>query len=236
MSDFLGNFFLYILKTVVLVEIYIITKNGTLLHKYNIINSDQTQRDQLIGGFLTALNGFAQEIGFPQGVSLIRSGNLEARFSVGEHVFSVLMINYSMPLGYMVEPILSGMAEEITTNFEEKFLNQLQACEEKRVYKTADFEAFKTIIDDLIDKYGAETLELYQKLILIEGIYAKIPQKWIVPLMESISNGENILDRLYSKIPQIYHKQLSRAIRKVNLENRPIWEIFAVPTVEQGNN
>jgi len=217
----------------VLVEIYIITKTGTLLHKYDIINSDQTNRDQLIGGFLTALNGFAQEIGFPEGVSLIRSGSLEARFSPGNYVFSVLMINYSMPLGYMIEPILSGMAQEITEKFEELYENELHKGEEKRVYRTADFEAFKPNIDNLIDKYGSETLELYQKLILIEGIYAKIPQKWIVPLMEKISGGVNILDILFTSIPEIYHRQLTRVIRKVNLENRPIWEIFAVPLIEQ---
>lgn len=216
-----------------LVEIYIITKTGTLLHKYDIINSDQNNRDQLIGGFLTALNGFAQEIGFPEGVSLIRSGNLEARFSPGIYVFSVLMINYSMPLGYMIEPILSGMAKEITELFEAAYESELISGEKKRIYRASEFESFRTTIDNLIDKYGSETLELYQKLILIEGIYAKIPQKWIVPLMERISLGENILEKLFNSIPEIYHRQLLKVVKKVNLENRPIWEIFAIPLLNE---
>ncbi|WP_457558128.1 hypothetical protein [Candidatus Harpocratesius sp.] len=216
-----------------LVEIYIITKTGTLLHKYDIINSDQNNRDQLIGGFLTALNGFAQEIGFPEGVSLIRSGNLEARFSPGTHVFSVLMINYSMPLGYMVEPILSGMAKEITELFETAYEKELISGEKKRIYRASEFESFRTTIDNIIDKFGSETIELYQKLILIEGIYAKIPQKWVVPLMERISLGENILEELFRSIPEIYHRQLLKVIKKVNLENRPIWEIFAIPLLNE---
>lgn len=217
----------------VLVEIYIITKTGTLLHKYDLINEEQSNRDQLVGGFLTALNGFAQEIGFPEGVSLIRSGNLEARFNAGDYVFSVLMINYLMPLGYMIEPVLSGLAKEITALFESQYKDQLVTGETSRVYRASDFEAFRKYIDKLIDKYGEETLELYQKLILIEGIYAKIPQKWIMPLMEKISQGENILEQLASSIPEIYHTQMSKVIKKVNIENRPILEIFALPILTE---
>ncbi len=213
----------------VLVEIYIITKNGTLLHKYNLLDSEQSDKDQLVGGFLTALNGFASEIGFPAGVSLIRSGNLEARFSPGTYVFSVLMIDYFMPLSYMIEPILSGLAREMTEIFENMYQDDLILGETRRIYRAGDFEGFRKEIDRLIDKYGDETNELYQKLILIEGIYAKVPQKWIIPLMEKISNGENILGQLTNEIPEIYHNQMRKVIRKVNIENKPILDIFALP-------
>ncbi|MHA1519951.1 MAG: hypothetical protein ACTSRK_07180 [Promethearchaeota archaeon] len=213
----------------VLVEIYIITKTGTLLHKYNLLDSEQTDKDQLVGGFLTALNGFASGIGFPAGVSLIRSGNLEARFSSGSYVFSVLMIDYFMPLSFMIEPILSGLAREMTEVFENTYKEILILGEKQRIYRAGDFEGFRKEIDVLIDKYGSETSELYQKLILIEGIYAKVPQKWLIPLMEKISNGENILDQLTHEIPEIYHNQMRKVIRKVNIENRPILDIFALP-------
>ncbi|TFH26380.1 MAG: hypothetical protein E4G98_07130 [Promethearchaeota archaeon] len=213
----------------VLVEIYIITKPCTLLHKYNLLASEQSDKDQLVGGFLSALNGFASEIGFPAGVSLIRSGNLEARFSPGEYVFSVLMIDYFMPLSFMIEPILSGLAREMTEIFEITYENILVLGEKQRIYKAGDFEGFRKEIDRLIDKYGYETNELYQKLILIEGLYAKVPQKWILPLMEKISDGENILNQITKGIPEIYHDQMRKVIQKVNIENKPILDIFALP-------
>ena len=62
------------------VEIYIIDKDaGILLYKYSILDFGEDDKDQLMSGFLTALNNFAKEIAFPAGVSLMRSGTLEAR-------------------------------------------------------------------------------------------------------------------------------------------------------------
>ena len=61
------------------IEVYVISKGqGTLLHKYNLLDFGESDKDQLVSGFLTALNSFAEEVGFPRGVSLIRSGNIEA--------------------------------------------------------------------------------------------------------------------------------------------------------------
>jgi len=109
------------------VEVYIIAKDaGVLLYKYSIVDFGQTDKDQLMSGFLSALNNFAKELNFPAGVSLIRSGSLEARFSPGDLIFSVLIIDYQMPLGSSTEPILSGLAEEITVKFEEKYEKMLK--------------------------------------------------------------------------------------------------------------
>jgi hypothetical protein len=80
------------------VEVYVIVKDvGILLYKYSIVDLGQTEKDQLMSGFLSALNNFAKELKFPAGVSLIRSGHLEARFSPGDYVFSVLIIDYQIP-------------------------------------------------------------------------------------------------------------------------------------------
>jgi len=210
------------------VEVYIITKDdGTLLHKYSILNIDDKVRDELTSGFLTALNKFAKEIGFPEGVSLIRSGSLEARFSPGKYVFSVLIIDYSMPLGFMTEPILSGLAEEITRTFENIYLNELISQIESRIYKTEIYRNFRTKIDDIINKFGSETFQLYQKLILIEAMYAKVPQKWCLPLLERVSNGENVLKEFPALIKK--YPNMKKAISKVNYNNAPVWEIFAIP-------
>lgn len=207
------------------VDIFIIVKDeGSLIHKYSILGLDEGPKDQLMSGFLTALNNFAHEIGWPSGVSLVRSGSLEARFSSGKKIFSVLIIDYSRPLGANTEPILSGLAKEITLRFEEKYKDKLKSD----YYNSTDFNDFTHVIDEIINRYGAETMELYQKLILIESMYAKVPQKWCLPLIERVSKGENVLGE-FPKIIKKY-RNMKKAIKKVNANNAPVWEIFAIPT------
>ena len=195
---------------------------------------DQLSHDQLMSGFLSALNSFAAELGFPQGVGLIRSGTMEARFSPGKFIFSVLIIDYSMPLGLNSEGVLSGLANDVTQLFEKQFSQQLLEGEQSHVYRTADFLAFNQVLNDLIDRYGRETFELYQKLILIEAMYAKVPQKWVLPLIERVSNGESVLEELRA-IPKIYQPQLRKVIRKINWESAPVWDLFAISKFDVDN-
>jgi len=216
------------------VEVYIIAKDaGLLLYKYSIVDFGQTDKDQLMSGFLTALNNFAKEVDFPAGVSLIRSGSLEARFSPGEHVFSVLIIDYQMPLGSSTEPILSGLAEEITNRFENKYKIPLGTQVNSNKFQSNIFSDFWEDVDVIINKYGEESNELYQKLILIESIYAKVPQKWCLPLIEEVGQGKAV--DIIKRIPKTYHYLLKRAIQKVNLDSMPVWEIFAVSTLNPNN-
>src|SRR6056297_2586871 len=94
-------------------DVYVITKySGTLLSKFSLLGSEETAKDQLISGFLTALNSFAKELDFPSGVSLIRSGSIEARMVSGKHVFCVLIIDFTRPLNQMTEPVVSGLAQD----------------------------------------------------------------------------------------------------------------------------
>lgn len=214
------------------VDIYVITKDeGANLTKFNILGEYDQEKDQLIAGFLAALNTFAKDLDFPAGVSLIRSGSLEARYSVGKYIFTVLIIDYSMPLGMMTEPILSGMANEITERFEVLYEQELIDGQKKKVYKSANFLNFNSEIEKIIEKYMQETFELYQKLVLIEAMYAKVPQKWCLPLLERASEGENIIPDLID-IPDQYKPQLKKAIDKVNSSAAPVWEIFQVPTTD----
>ena len=209
-------------------EIFIITKDGgALLHKYSVLGMDDNKIDELTSGFLTALNNFASDIGFPSGVSLIRSGSLEARFSPGKHIFSVLIIDYNMPLGLMTEPVLSGMANDITDAFETKYSKELEKGSKSNIFRSDDYNGFKQNIDDIINQYGNETFELYQKLVLIESMYAKVPQKWCIPLIEKISEGEQVLDEWPAIIKK--YPNMKKAIEKVNFDNAPVWEIFAIP-------
>ncbi|MHA2392590.1 MAG: hypothetical protein ACXAEX_11660 [Promethearchaeota archaeon] len=216
------------------VEVYIIAKDaGILLYKYSIIDFGQTEKDQLMSGFLTALNNFAKEVDFPAGVSLIRSGSLEARFSPGEYVFSVLIIDYQIPLGSSTEPILSGLAEEITEKFENTYEQPLENQVKTNKFEPNTFKDFWKDIDRIINKYGEESFELYQKLILIEAIYAKVPQKWCLPLIEQAGKGKTV--NIVESIPKTYHRTLKRAIQKVNLDSMPVWEIFAVSVLDPNN-
>jgi hypothetical protein len=214
------------------VEIYVITKDdGANLSKFDILGEKDSEKDQLISGFLAALNNFAKDMNFPAGVSLIRSGSLEARYSVGKHVFTVFIIDYSMPLGAMTEPILSGLANEITEKFEEMYEADILEGQKKKFYKTTVFKGFEAEIETIMEKYNQETFELYQKLVLIEAMYAKVPQKWCLPLLEQASAGENIIPAL-NDIPEQYQAQLKKAIEKVNESAAPVWEIFQVPTTD----
>ena len=99
------------------------------------------------------------------------------------------------------------------------------------VYNPGDYEEFYDDINEIINRYGEETDELYQKLVLIESLYSKVPQKWILPLMEKLGEKKDIYEGL-KKIPKIYRKQLNQAIEKVYVASRPIWEIFAVSGVD----
>ncbi|MHA1149225.1 MAG: hypothetical protein ACTSR8_13380 [Promethearchaeota archaeon] len=213
------------------VEVYIIAKDaGILLYKYSILDFGETDKDQLMSGFLTALNNFVKELDFPEGVSLIRSGSIEARFSAGEHIFSVLIIDYQMPLGSSTEPILSGLAEDITKCFEQKYPSLSEQIETGQ-YEPDSFQDFREEIDQIIDQYGVESYELYQKLVLIEALYAKVPQKWCLPMIEQLGQGQEKVD-IVKGIPKNYHPQLKKAIRKVNLDSLPVWEIFAVSIID----
>ncbi|KKK89110.1 hypothetical protein LCGC14_2736390, partial [marine sediment metagenome] len=198
--------------------------------KYSIVNLGQTDKDELMSGFLAALNNFVKELDFPDGVSLIRSGHLEARFSPGTHVFSVLIIDYQIPLGSSTEPILSGLAEEITENFETKYKDSLDEQIKSNKFKTKTFDDYWKDIDQIIDLYGEQSHELYQKLVLIEAMYAKVPQKWCLPLIEEAGQGKKV--DIVKNIPEMYHKPLKAAIQKVNHDSYPVWEIFIVPLID----
>ncbi|MBD3255106.1 MAG: hypothetical protein GF383_08425 [Candidatus Lokiarchaeota archaeon] len=213
------------------VEVYIVARDaGLLLNKYSIVNFEEHVKDQLISGFLTALNNFARELDFPEGVSLIRSGTLEARFSPGKRVFSVLIIDYQMPLGSSTEAILSGLASEIVQKFEEIYQDDLEKQTNSNKYRPKAFKDFWKEIDKIIDQFGEQSYELYQKLVLIEALYAKVPQKWCFPLIERVGGGERV--DILSEIPEMYHRPLKQAIKKVNLYSKPVWEIFVVPLID----
>jgi hypothetical protein len=208
------------------VEIFIIGKDdGALLYHYDLLGQTDP-KDEIVSGFLTAINNFAREMGWANGVSMIRSGSLEARFSAGKYIFAVFIIDYQMPLGYMTEPILSGLIDDVSHKFEEVFAEKLEKASKTHIYAAEDYEKFQNEVDKIIDQYGAESFELYQKMVLIEAIDHKVPQKVCLPLMELIGAGQPVTDEFDAIIKK--YPQMKKAINKVNRQG-VVWEIFAVP-------
>jgi hypothetical protein len=215
------------------VEIFIISKDeGTMLLKYSILGMDDRERDELTSSFLTALNKFAKEINLdidnPDGVSLLRSGTRDVLFSSGDYIFTVLMINHEMHTLTESIPTLSRIAINIEELFEERYRISLERASKSNLYNTNEYQVFKRDIDDIINRLGAETLEMYQNFILIESVFLKVPTRLCMPLMERVSAGENVL-KDFAKIIKQY-PQMKVAIEKVNYEKQIIWEIFAIPT------
>lgn len=215
------------------VEIFIISKDeGTMLLKYSILGMDDRERDELTSSFLTALNKFAKEINLdidnPDGVSLLRSGTRDVLFSSGNFIFTVLMINHEMRAFEESMPILSRIAINIEELFEERYRISLERASKSNLYNTNEYQPFKRDIDDIINRLGAETLEMYQNFILIESVFLKVPTRLCMPLMERVSAGENVLEDFANIIKQ--YPQMKVAIEKVNYEKQIIWEIFAIPT------
>jgi len=215
------------------VEVFIISKDqGTMMLKYSILGMDDRERDELTSSFLTALNKFAKEInldiGNPDGVSLLRSVNRDVLFSSGKYIFTVLMINHQLHFQSENVPILSRMAIDIEELFENKYRLSLERASKTNLYNTDEYEPFKPDIDDIINRLGAETLEMYQNHILIESVFLKVPTRLCMPLMERVAAGENVLDDFAEIIKK--YPQMKVAIEKVNYQNQIIWEIFAIPT------
>ena len=61
-------------------------------------------------------------------------------------------------------------------------------------------------------------------------MYAKVPQKWCLPLIERLGKGEQV--NIVESIPEAYRHALKKAVRKVNLTSKPVWEIFVLPLID----
>ncbi len=214
------------------VEVFIISKkSGNTLHKYSILGIEDEIKDELFSGFLSALNKISKEVGFPD-VSLIRFGNLEARFSPGRYIFTVLIIEIMMPLtGLMTERLLNGLAQEINSAFENKYMDYLEALDNNNVPQTEYFDDFRNIIDQIINRIGNEVNRFYQKSLIQESINQSAHDWNIIDelntLLKRISQGKDILEDLEPLEKE--YKSVTNAIKKINFNYAPVWEIFVIP-------
>ena len=214
-------------------EVYFITNNGLCLfhflaHHGKMESSPINQN--LVSGLLSAINSFAENIGWLSGVQLIKSGEIEVRFSKKEHIFVALMTNVNSRLSHLVEPILYDFADDIGEVFETNYAKQIYACYEKGLVNIADFSNFQDTINKYFIKYRQQTFELYQKLILTEAIYLGAPHDYCVNLIHQVSEGKSVISEL-AKLMKEY-PAITTAIQKVNFDQKPVWDIFGVPTYE----
>lgn len=214
-------------------EVYFITNNGLCLFHFLAYHGKMERspiNQNLVSGLLSAINSFAENIGWLSGVKLIKSGEIEVRFSKKEHIFVALMTNVNSRLSHLVEPILFDFAEEIGEFFENNYSKQIYACYEKGIVNTDDFSEFQESINKFFIQYRKQTFELYQKLILTEAIYLGVPHDSCVDLIHQVSEGKSVINEL-AKLMKDY-PVITNAIQKVNFDQKPVWDIFGVPIYE----
>jgi hypothetical protein len=218
------------------VSVYISTKDGSLLLHTDVVNPTEVRDENLVSGFLSAINSFASDMGWPAGVSLIRSGNLECRLSSGKRIFVALIIENPaiISTNAMLESYISSVASDICEKFENQYTKLLEKAQgSNNVYPEHEFAKFKDNIMEIVDKFGAEIKELYYKLILVDAIYSRVPMKWCTPLIEKAATSADLtqdFDDLIKKYPHF-----TKIIWKINNGYRPIWELFGVNLAQDEN-
>ena len=216
------------------IEFYINTKTGLMLHKFSVKNNAMVdnKNDQLVSGLLSAINSFASDIGWSEGVSMIRSGSIEARYSQGKHVFGILIVDYYKPGIADSESALDAFAHDITQRFESIYEKELDAAKQTNKYDVTVFQDFTKHINEVIDSNNSQIKEIYQQQILVQSLYNEVPQELILPLLSKLKSGEEILNDLPDLIMK--YPVILKAISQTNMDYEPIWTIFKVPMLKKG--
>jgi hypothetical protein len=213
-------------------EVYIITRSGMCLFHFDFLGKIKKEEvDQnLISGLISAINLFAERMGWLSGVSQIKSGATDLRFVSLKYVIVALVSEIKLNFSHLVEPIIYDLAHDVGTTFEQKFDSELKAAYENGIQDYSIFDAFKEVFTDFMVKYRKQVFELYQKLILTEAINLGAPPEVCAKMINQVSNGKTVvgeLATLMNKIPII-----KQAIQKVNFTQQPMWALFSIPTYE----
>jgi hypothetical protein len=215
------------------IEFYIISQSGLLLYKYSVKENQDGDKDQLLSGLLSAINSVASNIGWSDGVSMIRSGSIEARYSQGHHVLGILILMDYYKSGIAdSELALDGFAKQITERFEIVYKNELEEAKQSKRYDTNLFQDFTKHIDEIIKENNTHLAEIYQQQILVQLISANLPEELVLSLMRRLKIGESILDEISCLI--LEYPIMSKVVEKINKIHEPVWEIFRVPLLKRG--
>lgn len=203
----------------IIIDLLLLEKNGKVLENIELFTSEKGKNNTLASTIPTTIPLLLEKLGYPKEPFLLRIGMNEIRATTGKQSIVVLVIKTNHPLSLMTETILIGLLNEISTQYE----------------NLAKKSEFKTKLDEIIEKFGLEAFEVYQKLILTEGLYSKLPSDFILPLMERVGEGDDIINDL-DQIPDRWKAKLKDAVNKVNFEARPIWELFSIPLFNPSDN
>jgi hypothetical protein len=198
-----------------------------MVYGYNISKEDSSNEDNLVSGFLSAVNLFANAMKWPSGTLLIRAGTLECRIRTGKGIFTALFIENNKNLDDMCEPVLGDLTQDIGDAFERDFGATLQKQLESGIIMDQMFAPFSKVVESVLSTTAAQTLELYNKLILIKSLYAKVPQKWIFPLMTQVAMNEPIKHDLQTIAKK--YRVIKKVIEEVNETQASVWHLFDIP-------
>ncbi len=228
-SELLQDYFLKTPHKLKIPEIYIITQNGLCLFHFELYGDikECPINQNLVSGLLSAINSFAENMGWKNGLNLIRTGDSELRFSKGKHIIVAVLTHVDMKMSYLVEQILIDLANELCQKFESKYHNLLEVNLSIGISDADNYHDFRNIVQDFFLLYRRQTFELYQKLILTEAIYLDLPGDLCSSLIHQITEGKSVVGEISDLIKQ--YPSIKRAIAKVNTEQKPMWQIFNIP-------
>lgn len=210
-------------------EVYIIAQNGLCLFHFELYGEikECPVNQNLVSGLLSAINSFAENMGWKKGLNLIRSGSSELRFSKREQIIVAVLTHVDMKVSYLVEHILIDLANELGQKFEEIYSDILPKNIDRGVSDADRYCEFEETVENLFSAYRRQTFELYQKLILTEAIYLNAPVELCSSLIHRITGGKSVIGEI-SDLINLY-PPVKRAIDKVNKEQKPMWQIFNIP-------
>jgi hypothetical protein len=213
-------------------EIFIFAPNGLCLFHFEFYGTpNPNPLDQnLVSGLFTAINIFADSMGWKQGLNLIRAENVEVRFHKGQHIIIALLSNTEMKINHLIEPILEDLSMELTDAFEEEFSDSLDSVVTDGCCDPDQFSSFSRSVDRIFINFRKQTFELYQKLILHEAMYLDVPTERCTRLIHSLSEGRSVVSELGDLMKEFPKTKL--AIKKVNYEQNSLWNLFKTPIYE----
>ncbi|MCF2138861.1 MAG: hypothetical protein K9W44_02240 [Candidatus Lokiarchaeota archaeon] len=213
-------------------EIYIFSPSGLCLYHFEFYGKPDQEiiNQNLVSGLFSAINLFVEKMGWKKGLNLIRAENIEVRFHKGKKIIIALLSNTNMKINYLIEPILEDLAVELSVSFEKEFDDEIAATFNNGVSNPNKFSAFSKAVDRIFIKFRKQTFELYQKLILNEAMYFDVPEDLCTGLIHLLSEGRSVVNELNTIMKK--YPNIKQAIKKVNYEQRALWDLFKTPIYE----
>ncbi|MHA1619216.1 MAG: hypothetical protein ACTSVZ_08030 [Promethearchaeota archaeon] len=219
-------------ETIDIPEIFIFAPTGLCLFHFEFYGRPNPNplNQNLVSGLFTAINIFADSMGWKDGLNLLRADNVEVRFHKGKNIIIAVLSNTEMKINHLIEPILGDLAFELTNSFEREYQDVLEQTVSSGISDPNQFSTFSNTVDRIFITFRKQTFELYQKLILHEAMYFEIPTEKCTNLIHQLSEGRSVVNEL-GELMKKYPK-IKLAIKKINYEQHTLWNLFKTPIYE----